>query len=64
MITGLSATGLTFLRRKLMLAIVDKIRKWLKENDHKLQDIDFADNASVLKRYEGKKQQMLKSTSS
>ena len=36
-------------RRKLMLAMVEKILKWLKENKDKLQDIDFADDVTLVR---------------
>ena len=39
-------------RRKLMLAMVEKILQWLKENEHQLQDIDYAVDVSFLERNE------------
>ena len=33
-------------RRKLMLAMVEKILQWLKENKNNIQDIDFADDVT------------------
>ena len=38
-------------RRKLMFAMVEKIRQWLKENRDQLQDIDFVDDVDLGKSY-------------
>ena len=35
-------------RRKLMLAMVEKILKWLKENKNQLQNIDFAHDVILI----------------
>ena len=34
-------------QRKLMLAMVEKILKWLKEHKDELQDIDYADDVNL-----------------